>query len=59
MAGATVSVGHGVQELLDPRAASDFLIGYAVLTVAFLLEGCRSCSPCGRPAERLERCVGT
>jgi cation diffusion facilitator family transporter len=39
VAGATVSVWHGVQELLDPRPASDFLIGYAVLAVAFVLEG--------------------
>ena len=52
VAGATVSVGHGVQELLDPRPASDFLIGYAVLAVASVLEGCRSCSPCGRPGPR-------
>src|SRR6478752_1092441 len=39
VAGATVAVWHGVQELLDPRPASDFLIGYAVLAVAFVLEG--------------------
>jgi cation diffusion facilitator family transporter len=39
VAGATVSIGHGLQELLDPRPASDFLIGYVVLAVAFVLEG--------------------
>lgn len=39
VAGATVSIGHGIQELIDPEPASDFVIGYAVLAVAFVLEG--------------------
>ena len=39
VAGATVSIGHGVQELIHPEPASDFLIGYVVLAVAFVLEG--------------------
>jgi cation diffusion facilitator family transporter len=38
IAGAAVSVTHGVQELLDPEPASDFLIGYLVLAVSFVLE---------------------
>ncbi|RWZ61584.1 cation transporter [Labedella populi] len=38
-AGAVVSVTHGVQELLEPEPADDFLIAYIVLAVAFVLEG--------------------
>lgn len=38
-AGAVVSVTHGVQELLEPEPAGDFLIAYVVLAVAFVLEG--------------------
>lgn len=37
--GAGVSITHGVQELLDPEPATDFGVAYAVLAVAFLLEG--------------------
>jgi cation diffusion facilitator family transporter len=39
VAGAAVSVTHGVQELLRPQAATDFVVGYVVLAVSFLLEG--------------------
>jgi cation diffusion facilitator family transporter len=39
VAGAAVSVTHGVQELLRPEPASDFLVGYVVLAVSFVLEG--------------------
>ncbi len=39
VAGAAVSVTHGVQELLSPEAATDFVVGYVVLAVSFLLEG--------------------
>ncbi len=39
VAGAAVSIMHGIQELRAPEAASDFLIGYIVLGIAFLLEG--------------------
>jgi divalent metal cation (Fe/Co/Zn/Cd) transporter len=39
MAGATVSVTHGIQELLTPQPASHFLIGYIVLALSFVLEG--------------------
>jgi cation diffusion facilitator family transporter len=39
VAGAAVSVTHGVEELLRPEPASDFAVGYVVLAVAFALEG--------------------
>jgi cation diffusion facilitator family transporter len=39
VAGAAVSVEHGVQELITPEAAGHFAIGYAVLAVSFVLEG--------------------
>jgi len=39
VAGAVVSVAHGVQELLNPEPATDFLVGYVVLAVSFVLEG--------------------
>ncbi|WP_278236982.1 cation diffusion facilitator family transporter [Isoptericola sp. AK164] len=37
--GAGVSITHGVQELLDPEPAEDLGIAYAVLALAFVLEG--------------------
>ena len=39
VAGAAVSVTHGVQELLHPAPATDFLVGYVVLAISFVLEG--------------------
>lgn len=39
VAGAAISVTHGVQELLSPQPASDYLVGYIVLAVSFVLEG--------------------
>jgi divalent metal cation (Fe/Co/Zn/Cd) transporter len=39
VAGAAVSVTHGVQELIRPERATDFLVGYVVLAVSFVLEG--------------------
>jgi cation diffusion facilitator family transporter len=39
VAGAAVSVTHGVQELIRPEPATDFVVGYIVLVVAFALEG--------------------
>jgi divalent metal cation (Fe/Co/Zn/Cd) transporter len=39
VAGAVVSVGRGIEELIHPEAASSFLIGYIVLAVSFVLEG--------------------
>jgi cation diffusion facilitator family transporter len=39
VAGAAVSVTHGVQELRRPEPATDFVVGYVVLAVSFVLEG--------------------
>ena len=39
VAGATVSVTHGIQELLKPEPAGQFVTGYIVLAVSFVLEG--------------------
>ena len=39
VAGAAVSVTHGVQELFSEQEAGDFVVGYVVLGVAFVLEG--------------------
>ena len=39
VAGAAVSVTHGVQELLHPAPATEFVVGYVVLAVSFVLEG--------------------
>jgi cation diffusion facilitator family transporter len=39
VAGAAVSVTHGIQELITPEPATDFVVGYVVLAFAFLLEG--------------------
>jgi cation diffusion facilitator family transporter len=38
VAGAAVSVTHGVQELIHPQPADRFLVGYVVLAVSFVLE---------------------
>lgn len=39
IAGAAVSITHGVQELLDPKDSSNFVVGYIVLAFAFVFEG--------------------
>jgi cation diffusion facilitator family transporter len=39
VAGAAVSVTHGVQELITPQPAEHFVVGYVVLAVAAVLEG--------------------
>jgi cation diffusion facilitator family transporter len=39
VAGAAVSVTHGVQELFRPEPAGEFAVGYVVLAVSFVLEG--------------------
>jgi cation diffusion facilitator family transporter len=39
VAGAAVSVTHGIQEILRPEPAGHFVIGYIVLAVSFVLEG--------------------
>jgi cation diffusion facilitator family transporter len=38
-AGSAVSVTHGVQELIHPEPASDYVVGYVVLAISFVLEG--------------------
>lgn len=57
-AGAVVSLTHGIQGLLEPEPASDFLIAYIVLAVAFVLEGvsfAQSLVQIRRDARRLGR----
>jgi cation diffusion facilitator family transporter len=39
VAGAAVSVTRGIQELITPEPASDFVVGYVVLALSFVLEG--------------------
>jgi cation diffusion facilitator family transporter len=39
IAGAAVSVTHGVQELRHPEPATHFVVGYIVLGVSFVFEG--------------------
>src|SRR6185312_15227330 len=39
VAGAAVSVTHGIQELRTPEPATDFVVGYVVLALSFVLEG--------------------
>ena len=48
VAGAAVSVTHGVQELRHPEPATDFIVGYVVLAISFVLEGFPFCSRRGR-----------
>src|SRR4249920_938102 len=38
VAGAAVSITHGVQELITPEPASNFVVGYAVLAFSFVFE---------------------
>ncbi|ACQ81929.1 cation diffusion facilitator family transporter [Beutenbergia cavernae DSM 12333] len=38
-AGSAVSITHGVTELLNPEPAESFGVAYAVLAIAFVLEG--------------------
>ena len=39
VAGAAVSVTHGIQALITPEPATDFVLGYVVLALSFVLEG--------------------
>lgn len=39
VAGAVVSFMHGIQSLMSPEPASDFVLAYVVLAVSFMLEG--------------------
>jgi cation diffusion facilitator family transporter len=38
VAGAAISVAHGIQELINPEPASSFVVGYVVLGISFVLE---------------------
>ncbi|HJW80082.1 MAG TPA: cation diffusion facilitator family transporter [Beijerinckiaceae bacterium] len=38
VAGAAVSVTHGIQELITPEPATNFAVGYVVLALSFVLE---------------------
>jgi cation diffusion facilitator family transporter len=58
IAGAAVSVTHGVQELFTPEPARDFVVGYVVLAVSFVLEGVsffQSVRQAGHEAESMRR----
>ena len=39
VAGGAVSIIHGVNELRAPTPADDFVVGYVVLAISFVLEG--------------------
>jgi cation diffusion facilitator family transporter len=39
VAGGAVSITHGVNELRTPTPADDYIVGYVVLAVSFVLEG--------------------
>ncbi len=57
-AGSAVSITHGVTELLNPSPAEDFIIGYIVLAIAFVLEGIsflQSIRQARKEAEQLDR----
>jgi cation diffusion facilitator family transporter len=60
---AGVSVTHGVQELAHPAPATDYVVGYVVLAVSFVLEGIsflRSARQARHTAELMQRdLIGT
>ena len=39
VAGGAVSVTHGVQELIHPAPATDYVVGYVVIAFSFVVEG--------------------
>jgi cation diffusion facilitator family transporter len=58
VAGAAVSVTHGVQELIHPGPADRFAVGYVVLALSFVLEGIsflRSVQQAKPEAESMQR----
>jgi cation diffusion facilitator family transporter len=58
--GAVVSVTHGVQELLDPEPAGNFVVAYAVLGISAILEGISFRQALGQAGARArERGTGT
>lgn len=38
-AGAVMSIMHGIQQIVSPEPAGDFMVAYIVVAVAFVLEG--------------------
>ena len=34
-----MSIWHGIQQLIEPQEASNYLVAYVVLAIAFVLEG--------------------
>ena len=61
-AGAVVSIWHGVQELIKPEEASNYLVAYVVLGIAFVLEGVsftQATFQARRMAAELDRGVGS
>ena len=58
VAGAAISVTHGIQELITPEPAAYFVVGYVVLAVSFILEAVsflRSVQQARGEAESLDR----
>jgi cation diffusion facilitator family transporter len=58
VAGAAVSITHGIQELINPGEASDFVVAYVVLGLAFVLEGvsfAQAFRQVGREAQSVDR----
>jgi cation diffusion facilitator family transporter len=58
VAGAAVSITHGIQELITPEAAEHFLVGYVVLAFSFVLEAVsflRSARQASAEARSLQR----
>lgn len=58
VAGAAVSVLHGIQQLITPEPAEHFAVGYIVLAISFVLEAIsflRSVRQARQEAESLDR----
>lgn len=58
VAGSAVSITHGVQELISPEEAGQFVVGYVVLGLSFVLEGisfAQSIRQAGPEAASLDR----
>ena len=59
VAGAAVSVTHGVQELRTPEPATDFVVGYVVLAFSFVLEGISFLRSVRQTRPAAESCAAT
>jgi cation diffusion facilitator family transporter len=58
VAGGAVSITHGINELRRPEPAGDFIVGYVVLAISFVLEGAsflRSTHQATREARAMQR----